>query len=239
MPKNFSKFNKAVISGWNLKKMKFWQKTKSNNLQTPYGKVRCYHLGDCVFIPRHGIRESIPPHRINHRANIFALKKLGVKYIFAVNSVGSLKKEIRPGNIVVASDYISWDPQTFYEHEAKFIIPSLSLKLKKILMGILKKLRIGFGRKGVYFQTKGPRFETRAEIRILSRFADVVGMTMANEATLADELGLEYISVYSIDNYANGVVKKAVTIKECWKNQLRMAVKIERIIEEILKTKIK
>jgi len=219
--------------------MGFWGRTEPKIISTPYGKVRYFQLGDCVFIPRHGIKENVPPHKINHRANIFALKKLGIKHIFAINSVGSLKKEIKPGSIVVASDYISWDPPTFYEHEAKFIVPSMSLKLREVLIGILKKLKIRFGQKGIYFQTKGPRFETKAEIRLISKFADVVGMTMASEATLANELGLEYASVCSIDNYANGVEGKPLTMKEFWEYQSKMAAKIERIIEEILRTKIK
>src|SRR3989344_4830926 len=110
MPKNYSKSNKAIISGWHLRKMSFWQKTQQKTISTPYGKVNYYQLKDCIFIPRHGIKENIPPHKINHRANISAVKKLGIKYIFAINSVGSLKKEIKPGDFVVASDYIHLSP---------------------------------------------------------------------------------------------------------------------------------
>jgi len=131
MPKNYSKLNKAIISGWNLSKMSFWHKTQSKSLKTPYGRVNYYQLKDCIFIPRHSIKGNIPPHKINHQANIFAIKKLGIKYIFAFNSVGSLKKEIRPGGFLIASDYIDFNPPTFYEKEVQFIVPELSLKLKK------------------------------------------------------------------------------------------------------------
>lgn len=239
MNKRSKKLHKAIISGWNLKKMKFWKKVQPKIITTPYGKVHYYQLNDCVFIPRHGIKENIPPHKINHRANIYAIGKLGIKHIFAVNSVGSLKKEIKPGDFAIASDYIDLNPPTFYEKEAKFIVPKLSVKLRKVLMQILRKSKMKFSENGVYFQTKGPRFETKAEIRLLQQFADVVGMTMANEATLADELGLEYISLYSIDNYAHGIVGKPLSMEEFWANQSKMAVKIERIIEEIIKTKIR
>jgi len=139
---------------------------------------------------------------------------------------------------VVASDYIHPDPPTFYEEEAKFIIPELSAQLRAVLIKILRKLKIKFNQKGVYFQTKGPRFETRAEIRLLKNFADVVGMTMASEATLADELGLEYISLFSIDNYANGIVKKPLTMEEFRISQSKMTAKIEKIIEGILEAEI-
>jgi len=239
MPKNSSKYKKAIISGWNLKKMSFWEKTQAKKLVTPYGKISYFQLADCIFIPRHGIEENVSPHKINYRANIFAIKKLGIKYIFAINSVGSLKKEIKPGDFIVASDYIDLNPPTFYEKEAKFIVPKLSSNLNKILIKILKRLKIKFRPNGIYFRAKGPRFETKAEIKLLRNFADIVGMTMASEATLADELGLEYASVCSIDNYAHGVVKKPLTMKEFRANQLKMVANIEKIIEEVIKTKIR
>lgn len=239
MPKISLKLNKAIISGWNLKKMRFWRNTQSKIISTPYGRVNYFQLADSIFIPRHGIKENIPPHKINYWANLFAIKKLGIKYIFAVNSVGSLKKKIKPGYFIVASDYIHLNPPTFYGKQAKFIIPELSTKLRKVLIKILRKLRIKFNKNGIYFQTKGPRFETKAEIKLLKNFADVVGMTMANEATLADELGLEYISLCSIDNYAHGVVKKPFMMTKFRGNQLKMVAKIEKIIEEIIKTKIR
>ena len=238
MPRNYSKLNKAVISGWNLSKMSFWKNTCSKTIKTSYGKVNYYQLKDCIFIPRHSIKENIPPHKINYRANISALKKLGVKYIFAFSSVGSLKKEIKPGDFLIASDYIDFNPPTFYEKEAQFIIPELSLKLRKILIKTLRRLKIKFKTKGVYFHTKGPRLETKAEILAMRQFADIVGMTMAKEATLAEELGLEYISLCSVDNYANGIVRKPLSVEEIKKGQLRVADKTERVIREILKKKI-
>ena len=87
---------------------------------------------------------------------------------------------------MVPSDYIDFNPLTFFENEAKFITPRLSEKIRKIFIKILKKLKTKFHKKGIYFQTKGPRFETRAEINLIKKFADVVGMTMAKEATLAN-----------------------------------------------------
>jgi 5'-methylthioadenosine phosphorylase len=238
MPKTYSKFKKAIILGWNLKKTKFFRQLKLKKINTPYGKINYYQLKDCVFIPRHSIKENIPPHKINHRANIFALKKLGIKYIFAFNSVGSLKKKIKPGEFLISSDYIDFNPPTFYEKGVKFIIPEFSIKLRRILIKILRKLKIKYKDKGVYFQTKGPRLETKAEIKMIKNFADVVGMTMAKEATLANELGLEYASLCSIDNYAHGVAKQSFSVKEVEKGQLRRLEKIEKIIQEILKVKL-
>lgn len=234
MPKSYSKLNKAIIIDWNLKKMSFWENLSLKNLRTPYGKVNYYRLKDCLFIPRHGLKENVPPHKINHWANIYSLKKLGVKYIFSFNSVGSLKKGIRPGEFLIPSDYIDFNPPTFYEKKAKFITPELSAKLKKVFAEILKRLKIKFKDRGIYFQTKGPRLETKAEINLIKNFADVVGMTMAKEATLAKELELEYASLCSIDNYAHGIIKEPLTEKEIRENQKKNQKKIEKIIREIL-----
>ncbi|MDI6591995.1 MAG: MTAP family purine nucleoside phosphorylase [Patescibacteria group bacterium] len=234
MPKNYRKFDKAIIIGWNLKEMDFLNQAKLISLNTPYGKVKYFKLKDCIFICRHGIKENVPPHRINYRANISALQKLGVKYIFSFNSVGSLKKEIKIGEFLIPSDYIDFDPPTFYEKRAKFIIPEFSLKLKEELIKILKKLKIKFKNNGVYFQTKGPRLETKAEINLIKNFADIVGMTMAKEATLAKELNLEYISLCSVDNYAQGIIKRPLTQKEIKENQKKSIKEIEKIIKEIL-----
>lgn len=238
MPKIYSKLNKAIIIGWNLKKIDIRSNSNFKNLKTPYGKINYYQAKNCIFVPRHGIEENIPPHRINHLANIYGLKKLGIKYIFSFNSVGSLKKELKPGELVIPDDYINFEPLTFYNRKIKHITPEISPKLRKILIKILKKLKLRFKDKGVYFQTKGPRLETRAEINLIKNFADVVGMTMGKEATLANELDLEYISLCSIDNYAHGIVKNPLSIEEIEKGRLKTVSKIEKIIKEIIKTKI-
>lgn len=226
---------KSIILGWNLKKIFFFKNADLKNVSTPYGKVNYYQIKNFIFLPRHGLKENIPPHKINYQANIFALKKLGAKFIFSFSSVGSLKKEIKPGNFLVPSDYIDFNPLTFFEKKAKFITPELSEKLRKIFIEILKKLKMKFKDKGIYFQSKGPRLETKAEINLIKNFADIVGMTMAKEATLANELDLEYASLCSIDNYAHGISEKILSQKEIEKNQSKMVSKIKKVINEILK----
>ena len=234
MPEISFKSKKAIIIGWNLSKMDFFKGLAQKSLKTPYGKVNYYQHGNCFLISRHGIKGSIPPHKINHRANIFALKKLGAKNIFSFNSTGSLKKDINPGDLVIVSDYIDFNPPTFYEKKAEFVTPSISAGLRVYLGKILKKLKIKFHPKGTYFLTKGPRLETKAEINMIKNFADVVGMTMAKEATLAKELNLEYASLSSVDNYANGIMSKELSIEDIWQGQLKIKDKFEKIIKELL-----
>lgn len=234
MPKNYSKFKIAIIGGgiWDLEILK---RAKFKKISTSYGKVDYYFINDVILVNRHGKEKNIPPHKINHWANISALKKLGIKYIFSFNSVGSLKKNLKPGTFLIPDDFIDFDPPTFFDKNPKFITPSLSEKLRRIFIKILRKLNFRFFEKGIYFNTKGPRLETKAEINLIKKFADVVGMTMAKEATLAKELDLDYASLCSIDNYAHGISKKELSEKEIRENQKKSREKIEKIIKEILK----
>lgn len=229
----------GIIGGGNLYHSPFLKAARPQIVSTPYGRVYYYLIGHCPLILRHGPNHNIPPHRINYQANIFAFKKMGRKYIFAFNSVGSCKKTIKPGEFLIPDDYISFNPPTFYNKECKHITPEISLKLRKILIKILKNLKFNFKDKGVYFQSQGPRCETKAEISLIKNFADVVGMTMANEATLAKELDLEYASVCSIDNWAHGLVKIPLTQEMVKKHELKIRGKIEKIVQEILKIKLK
>lgn len=232
--KSYAKAGEIGIIGGNyLLNLGILRNLKPKNIYTPYGKVFYYQIKKSFLIPRHGLK-SLPPHRINHKANISAFKNFGAKYIVSFNSVGSLKKEIKPGQILVVSDYIDFNPPTFYEKTAKHITPEISPKLREVLITTLRKLKMKFLKKGIYFQSKGPRLETKAEIDLIKNFSDVVGMTMASEATLAKELDLEYAAFCFVDNYANGIIKKPLSQREIEENQKKNVKKIEKIIREIL-----
>jgi len=246
----------AIIGGTGLEDPKFFKKIKDVKIKTPYGFPSApIEIGDfsvpegkhpasygasrkIAFLARHGKRNEIPPHRVNYQANIFALKKLGVKYIFAFNSVGSLKKRIQPGSFLVPSDYIDFNPPTFFDKNSKFITPKISENLRKVFIKILKKLKLKFWPKGVYFNSKGPRLETKAEINLIKNYADVVGMTMAKEATLAQELGIEYTALCSVDNYAQGIGSKVLDLNRIEEGQKKNSKIIEKIMLEILKSHI-
>jgi len=229
----------SIIGGMYIEDLEFLNEFEEKIFPTDYGDVVYYLKGNVVLIQRHG-KEKLPPSKINYKANIKCIKELGCKYIFSFNSVGSLKRNIKPGTFLIPNDYIDFDPPTFYENNVQFIVPALSENLKNILIKILKKLRIKF-KEGIYFNTKGPRFETKAEINLIKNYADVVGMTMAKEATLANEMNIEYISLCSVDNYANGIVKFSKIsplLEQIKTNRGNSLNKIEKIIKEILKLKI-
>ncbi|UCE72862.1 MAG: MTAP family purine nucleoside phosphorylase [Methanomassiliicoccales archaeon] len=182
------------------------------NIDTPFGIVQMLVENDLALIPRHGIETKVPPHRINHRANIFALKEKGITKIIGVNSTGSLKKNIAPPTILIPHDYIGlWNAVTYHDDKIVHVVPGLNENLRQSLISQAKKYGLEAHEKGVYIQTTGPRLETKAEIIMLSNFGDVVGMTMASEATLAIELGLGYASICSVDNYAHGIIEASLT----------------------------
>ncbi|MCX8023418.1 MAG: MTAP family purine nucleoside phosphorylase [Syntrophorhabdaceae bacterium] len=205
------------------------------SIKTPFGDIHFKQKGEFVYLQRHG-NPPVLPHRINHHGNIWALKKLGVENIIGINSVGSLKPQLKPGMFVIPDDFISlWHIPTFYEEEMKFTIPVMDTKIASYLFGLCKESGMDVSLGGTYIQTRGPRFETKAEINLLKRFGHVVGMTMASEVTLCIEYDIKYGSVCSIDNYCHGISKKPLTLEEvktCRDNNIRY---IETLLDLIIK----
>jgi 5'-methylthioadenosine phosphorylase len=196
----------AFISGTSIVNSTLFSAWEARTVETPYGPVTYKSRGEHALINRHGYAFPLPPHSINYRANIRALADLGFRDIVSLNSVGSLKPAIPPGSIISCSDYVCLQqgPATFFDKELKGGAPAIANNLIPLLTSRLApEFTIPTGK--VYVQMRGPRFETKAEIRIVSAWGDVVGMTAANEADLCGEIGLNYNSLAVIDNYANGL----------------------------------
>ena len=183
-------------------------------VENEFGHAVVFTSETLAFIPRHGVdlKQGIPPHKINHRANLAALREMEVQEVIGINSTGSLKTSIPPGTIVIPDDYIALsDIPTVFDDRAVHITPALSGEVRNTLIAIAGKLGIEIRDAGVYWQTTGPRLETKAEIRLMSQFADIVGMTMASEATIAAELDLSYAAICSVDNYGNGLAEEPLS----------------------------
>lgn len=196
----------AFISGTSIVNSRLFAAWEVKSIETIYGEVTYKTKGDFALINRHGYGVPLPPHSINYRANIQALADLGYADIVSLNSVGSLKAELPPGTFVSCSDYVGLQqgPATFFDHELKGGAPGIANNLIPLLTEKLApEFQIHPGK--VYVQMRGPRFETKAEIRIVQHWGDVVGMTAAHEADLCTEAGLRYNSLALIDNYANGL----------------------------------
>lgn len=210
-------------------------------VKTEYGTVQLKLFStlqsqEIVFIPRHGKDRNIPPHRINHKANIWALKDLGVMEIIGITSVGSLKYSIKPQSLIVPHDYISLgSSQTYYDHELVHVTPCLDEGLRNRIIGAGRDVGIEIIEHGVYFQTTGPRLETKAEINFMKDYADIVGMNMASEATLAREAGLRYANISTVDNYAHGIIAgEALDYTEIVEAASKSVVRLERVVQMLI-----
>jgi len=185
-------------------------------VENDFGKALVLNTPRLALIPRHGKdpRRHILPHRINHAANLTALKALGVDEIIGINSTGSLKKNLKPGAIVIPDDYILlYGGPTVVASKPVHITPVLHEGCRQKVIEAARLSGIDVVDSGIYWQTKGPRLETRAEIALMSKFADIVGMTMASEAIIAQELKIPYASICSVDNFAHGIGGQKLTLE--------------------------
>jgi len=186
-------------------------------VKTEYGEAFAMRSDAVVFISRHGTDPDrhILPHQINHQANMKALADLGVREIVAINSAGSLHRKWKPGTIMIPDDFIMLAGIASI-HQTRFahLTPNLDPGVRQHLVDAALASRANVVDHGVYWQAPGPRLETGAEIRMIARFADLVGMTLASEAVTAQEFGLAYGALCSIDNYGNGLVKTPLTVEQ-------------------------
>lgn len=168
-----------------------------------------------AFIPRHSGSHSIPPHRINYKANIDALKSIGVTQIIATNSVGSLNLEMPPGSFVLPNDFLDFTykrDKTFYDDEVVHV--DVTEPYCNTINNIISSFN-GVINGGTYVCTEGPRFETPAEIKMFKLLGgDVVGMTGLPEVVLAREREICYSSICIVSNFAAGIYDEKLTIDE-------------------------
>ncbi len=202
---------------------------EKRRVHTPFGNAEILS-GDVMMLMRH--QNGLPPHRINFRANLAALAIAGVDRVVAFGSSGSLKKEIAPGSVVIPTDYMSVeDIPSIHDHTIDHVRPELSQDLASQLSRIIPGSRLG----GVYIQTRGPRIETLAEVRALATVADIVGMTVASEATLACELGMAFAAVCTVDNYANGLDGEVLTYEHILATSRSNRHRTEEIVTGIIR----
>jgi 5'-methylthioadenosine phosphorylase len=213
------------------------KKGEARPMKNKFGQASVFTSDRIALILRHGNdpKNHILPHLINHRANLQALKDIGVKEIVAINSTGSLKKDLCPGMIVIPDDFITLTATpTIYQNSTVHITPSLCEKVRQKLIQAAQSCNIHVVKKGTYWQTQGPRLETKAEIKMMANFADIVGMTMANEAVIALELDLSYACACSIDNFGNGLLEKPLSMEEILAGIRKNADAMIRLLESYL-----
>ena len=183
---------------------------------------------EIIFLQRHAassldnnkaVGEAIPPHRVNYRANIAALKKLGVTAIFASTAVGSLNIEYSSGTLLLLNDFFdatAGRAKTFFDDRAVHVdmTEAYCPRLRSLLQMTAHDLNIFLQERATYLCTDGPRFETPAEIRAYASLADVVGMTGVPEVVLAREANISYAGVSIVTNLAAGISSQPLTQSE-------------------------
>lgn len=209
-------------------------------IPTPRGPVLVHEAEGVVFLRRHGEKSYLPPHRIPHHAHVLAMISAGVEQVAGLTSTGSLDPEIRPGDVVVPEDYLSRHaPPTFAGDEYLHIVPELDSGIRRLLLRAAHEAlapepgRVIDG--GVYCETRGPRFETRAEVRALARDASVVGMTAASEATLFQERNVGYACLCIVDNWAHGLDTTPLSLEGFRKRQGENAAVAHRILQALIR----
>ena len=209
----------AIIGGSGLTQLSSLEVERHKVMRTPYGEpsgaLTFGRIGACevIFLARHGYGHTIPPHEVNYRANLWALREAGADTIVSVASVGGIRNDIWPGTLVLPHqviDYTWGRASTFFEgpgqpvNHIDFTEP-YSRALREALLGAANAVGERIMDGGVYAATQGPRLETAAEINRLERDgADIVGMTGMPEASLAREIGLAYAAIAVVANYAAG-----------------------------------
>jgi 5'-methylthioadenosine phosphorylase/5'-methylthioinosine phosphorylase len=223
----------AIIGGSGFTKFPNLKMIKRERQQTPYGEPSAefitgeFENRQLIFLARHGIPHTIAPHLINYRANIWALKQLGVEKIIAISAVGGITEKMIPAHLAMPDQIIDYSygrKHTFFEDgnlpltHIDFTHP-YSEQLRTEIKEKAIKTGINISSIATYGCTQGPRFETPAEIKRMQRDGcDIVGMTAMPEAALARELGIDYVGISVVANWAAGKAIGEISLTEIDRN---------------------
>ena len=220
----------GVIGGSGLYQMKDLKIVEEVSVKTPFGAPSSSIVigelagSSLAFLPRHGLGHVIPPSEINFRANIFAMKKIGVERIISVSAVGSMKEEIQPGHIVIPDQFIDRTYRRISTFFTTGMVGHVGLadpicsELAKVVAKATKKAGAHVHEGGTYICIEGPQFSTRAESKVYRQWGvDVIGMTNVTEAKLAREAGICYATVALATDY------------DCW-HEGEEAVTVEAVL---------
>lgn len=224
----------GIIGGSGVYDLDILEEVESLKIQTPFGepssKIKKLKVSDYefFFVTRHGVGHHISPSDINYRANIFALKKLGVTHIISISAVGSLKEEVAPGDFFMPDQFIDWTKglrkRSFFEdgivgHVS--VAQPISLELVESIKSVQNKVDTNFHFGGSYICIEGPQYSSRAESELYRSFgASVIGMTNVPESYLSVEAGIAYATVALVTDY------------DCWKDEACSLEEITAVINK-------
>jgi 5'-methylthioadenosine phosphorylase len=237
--------NLAIIGGTGVYDPRMLEDLRTFEVNTRYGAALLsqgsYQGQDVVFLARHGTKHGTPPHRVNYRANIAALLKLGVEKVVATAAVGSMNEKMPPGSLVLLEQFLDFTKAreaTFFDGGESGVVhtdftapycPEVNERLLAAAGNAGLELQSG----AVYVCTEGPRFETPAEIRMFRQLGgDLVGMTNVPEVVLAREAGLCYSTVALSTNFAAGISETVLTHREVLDMMAENGDKVRRLLKE-------
>jgi 5'-methylthioinosine phosphorylase len=242
----------AIVGGTGIDQLEGLEVLGNHRIKTPFGEpsraIQEGRLGDVTvyFLQRHGSPGAIPPHLINYRANLWALKSLGVDGIVAINAVGGITESMRPGRLLIPDQVIdyTWGREHTFDDGRDGELMHIDFTepyergLRKELLAAAARGGIEHEAAGVHGVTQGPRLETSAEIKRMARDGcDVVGMTGMPEASLARELGVPYASVCMVVNPAAGLGDLPLTIAMMREILVREANAVRQLLSELLRSR--
>lgn len=216
-------------------------------IDTPYGaapltRARWNGGPRVLFLPRHGSDHSVPPHVINYRANMWALRDAGATAIVATAVSGGMVPGMKPGDMVVIDDFIDFTngrPRTYFDAPGNLTHTEMGdpydAGLRALITGAAEAVDLAIVDGGTYCATNGPRFETKAEIAMMRQVGgDLVGMTGCPEVVLANELGLPYASIGVISNMAAGLGDQEFTVEEIMQTLGETVDPLERLLGAVI-----
>lgn len=240
----------AIIGGTGLTSLKDLEITSREVVHTPYGEPSgplthgALSGHEVVFLARHGYGHTIPPHKVNYRANMWALHEAGADQVVAVNAIGGIRQDLWPGRLVFPNQLIdyTWSRVNTYFEEGLTHVTHIDFTnpycevLRGRLIECARALGIDAADSGTYAATQGPRLETAAEIDRLERDGcDMVGMTGMPEAALARELGLCYACTAVVANWAAGRGTGEITMEEIEQNLKKGMESVRGLLEDVLR----
>lgn len=246
MLKTEEKARIAIIGGSGIYDPTFVEEPKDLKIYTPYGEPSDFITVGIVkgvkvaFLPRHGKRHKIPPHRINYRANIWALKELGVERVISISAVGSLREDYEPGDFVCPDQFIDMTKSREYTFFDGPTVAHVSMadpfcsQLRSTCVETARDVGIKMHGKGTYVCIEGPRFSTRAESKLWRSFgADIIGMTLVPEVNLAREARMCYVTIAMVTDY-DVWQEKPVTAHEVEKVMRENIEKARKLLYELI-----
>ncbi len=239
----------AIIGGTGLSQIEGVQIQNKQQMQTPFGDPSAafidgqFNQHNVLFLARHGSPHTIPPHKVNYRANIWGLKQLGVTDIIAITAVGGITAQMEPAKLAIPDQIIDYSygrEHTFFAEELEQVVHidftyPYTPSLRKIIIQCAASLQLDIETTATYGCTQGPRLESAAEIlRMQQDKCDLVGMTGMPEASLAKELEMNYANISVVANWAAGKTEEEITMSEIEYNVAKGISDVHQLLAEVI-----